>query len=220
PFRSKTLTGPTAWKWRHVKWIFFALYVAAAYAIFNWAPNSWTSTFLGLFTLLVVIPYFATFFLTPITGNRFYCRYMCPYGATFGLLNKVGFFRIDFNKETCTDCDLCEMVCDMGIPVVTIGRAEGKVDTTECMGCGRCVTECPSRSLAFHDIRNIAFPALRQDGRVLKESSGMASPVLRRHAALFTLMMVAVALLAGWFFTALGSAAELSSNLVGLVCGH
>ncbi|KAF0110111.1 MAG: Glutamate synthase beta subunit protein [Rhodospirillaceae bacterium] len=46
--------------------------------------------------------------LSPVLGNRGYCRYLCPYGATFGLLNRVGFYRIDYQAQTCTDCGTCQ----------------------------------------------------------------------------------------------------------------
>ena len=42
----------------------------------------------------------------------------------------------------------------MGIPVVELGKRTGKIDVADCMGCGRCVTECPTGSLAFRDVRD------------------------------------------------------------------
>jgi ferredoxin len=106
-----------------------------------------------------MVGYFATFFLAPRLGNRNYCRFLCPYGATFGLLNRVGLFRIDCDRETCTDGGLCDRVCDMGIPVLAIGRRHGRIKTNECMGCGRCITECPANILSFVDARNRIHPA-------------------------------------------------------------
>ena len=86
------------------------------YAVMN-PLNSWSASFLGFFAMIVVLPYFLSMFLSPLTGNRAYCRYLCPFGATFGLLNRVGFFRIDYNKDTCTNCGLCEQVCDMEVEI-------------------------------------------------------------------------------------------------------
>jgi glutamate synthase (NADPH/NADH) small chain len=43
--------------------------------------NKLTVSFVGGFSLLVGLTYFGTFFLTPLVGNRFYYRYLCPYGA-------------------------------------------------------------------------------------------------------------------------------------------
>lgn len=71
-------------------------------------PHAWSESYLGFFSLLIALTYFATMLLSPVLGNRGYCRYLCPYGATFGLLNRVGFYRIDYQAQTCTDCGTCQ----------------------------------------------------------------------------------------------------------------
>ncbi|MBF0142820.1 MAG: 4Fe-4S binding protein [Magnetococcales bacterium] len=209
--------GKRAWRWRHLKWLWFALYLGAMVAMTRPANNV-TAGYLGFFAMAVALPYFTTLLLSPWIGNRGYCRFLCPYGATFGLLNRVGMFRIDYDAVTCTKCGLCEKVCDMGIPVWTMGAARGKIDTTECMGCGRCVTECPAGSLAFRDVRNLPWPALRQDREHLRQRTdpGLAAP--RRRAILYVLTLGA-ALAGGWHFSGLvGSGAELIDDL-GVLCG-
>ena len=213
PFRDKTLRNNRAWKLRHTKWIFFLLYSVAIYLTVSSAPNSWSVNYLGIFALLIIIPYFTTFFLSPVTGNRFYCRYLCPFGATFGLLNRVGFFQIDYNKSTCTECGLCEKVCDMGIPVYNLGKKFKKVDTADCMGCGRCVSECPTKSLAFHDIRNLFSNSLIQDRTRLRAFADIKNPVLVRQALIFTIAMIVLLTLSYMFFSNVGTEAELTNNL-------
>ncbi|MBF0623957.1 MAG: 4Fe-4S binding protein [Magnetococcales bacterium] len=209
--------GKWAWRLRHLKWLWFALYLGAMAAMVHPANNQ-TAGYLGFFALIVVLPYFATMLLSPWIGNRGYCRFLCPYGATFGLLNKAGAFRIDYAVDTCTQCGLCEKVCDMGIPVWQMGAATGKIDTTECMGCGRCVTECPTSSLAFHDVRTLLRPALRQDRAWLRRLADWTRPAPRWRAAGFALVL-ALALIGAWHYSGLiGSGAELISNL-GALCG-
>ena len=159
PFRHKTPRGNLAWRPRYIKWIFFALYVIAGAAIL-FPPNSWSVTFLGIFGLFIAVPFFATMLLSPVIGNRGYCRYLCPFGATFGALNRIGLYHIDFDADTCTDSGVCNRACDMGIPILELGRGKGKVDVADCMGCGRCVTECAPNSLAFHDVRSLVRPAV------------------------------------------------------------
>ena len=168
PFRARTLRGPWAWRLRHTKWLFFVYYVGVMVATL-FPPTGWTVGFVGGFYLLVAITYFGTFFVAPLTGNRFYCRYLCPYGATFGLLNHAGFYGIRMDPERCVDCRRCERVCDMGIPVWAQGRAHGRVTGIEdCMGCARCVVACPTDALEIRDVRNLLRPALRQDGSHLR----------------------------------------------------
>ena len=147
-------------------------------------PNSWTVSFVGGFYLIVVMTYFGTFFMAPLVGNRFYCRYLCPYGATFGLLNHAGFYGIDMDTDKCIDCRRCEQVCDMGIPVWEQGKQAGRVTAIEdCMGCARCVVSCPTDALEIRDVRNLFIPKLVQNAsHLLKRKS--PEPLLRREPQL------------------------------------
>lgn len=131
-------------------------------------PNSWTVSFVGGFYLIVALTYFGSFFIAPVVGNRFYCRYLCPYGATFGLLNHAGFYGIDMDTEKCIDCQRCEQVCDMGIPVWRQGKAAGRVTALEdCMGCARCVVSCPTDALEIRDLRNLFNRSMKQNASYL-----------------------------------------------------
>jgi ferredoxin len=121
-------------------------------------------SFVGGFYLIVAVTYFGTFFIAPLTGNRFYCRYLCPFGATFGLLNHAGFYGIDMKTDKCIDCRRCEQVCDMGIPVWEQGKQAERVTAIEdCMGCARCVVSCPTDALEIRDVRNLFRPKLVQN---------------------------------------------------------
>lgn len=162
-FRDRTLRSDWSWKLRHTKWIVFIYYVGVM-VVTQFPPNSWTVSFVGGFYLIVAMTYFGSFFLAPIVGNRFYCRYLCPYGATFGLLNHAGFYGINMDVEKCNDCQRCEQVCDMGIPVWKQGKDAGRVTALEdCMGCARCVVSCPTDALEIRDVRNIFNKSLQQN---------------------------------------------------------
>jgi glutamate synthase (NADPH/NADH) small chain len=172
-FRDRTLRSELSWALRHSKWIFFIYYVGIM-VVTQFPPNSWTVSFVGGFYGVVALTYFGSFFIAPIVGNRFYCRYLCPYGATFGLLNHAGFYGIKMDKEKCIDCQRCEQVCDMGIPVWKQGQAAGRVTALEdCMGCARCVVSCPTDALEIRDVRNLFNKALVQN----------ASHLLKREIA-------------------------------------
>ncbi len=167
PFRDKTLRSTWSWHLRHSKWIFFSYYVGIM-VVTQFPPNSWTVSFVGGFYLIVAVTYFGSFFIAPIVGNRFYCRYLCPYGATFGLLNHAGFYGINMDTEKCIDCQRCEQVCDMGIPVWQQGKDSGRVTALEdCMGCARCVVSCPTDALEIRDVRNVFNKSLQQNGSYL-----------------------------------------------------
>jgi len=175
PFRRFSPRGHWAWRLRHTKWVFFIWYVGVMVST-QFPPNAWTATLVGGFAMAVGLTYFGTFLITPIVGNRFYCRYLCPFGATFGLLNHAGFYGIRMDTEQCIDCQRCEQACDMGIPVWRQGKATGEVTGIEdCMGCARCVISCPTDALAIHDVRNLFRPGLRQDASHLLKR-GLKAP--------------------------------------------
>jgi glutamate synthase (NADPH/NADH) small chain len=162
-FRDRTVRSKWAWRLRHSKWFFFIYYVGVM-IVTQYPPNGWTVSFVGGFYGLVALTYFGTFFLAPLVGNRSYCRYFCPFGATFGLLNHAGAYGINMDTDKCIDCRRCEQVCDMGIPVWQQGKESGRVTGIEdCMGCGRCVVSCPTDALAFRDARNLFRPKLVQN---------------------------------------------------------
>ncbi len=180
PFRKKTLRSKWTWRLRHSKWFFFAYYVGIMVAT-QFPPNSWTVSFVGGFYVIVVLTYFGSFFLAPLVGNRFYCRYLCPYGATFGLLNHAGFYAIEMDKDKCNDCRRCEQVCDMGIPVWEQGKQTGRVTALEdCMGCARCVVSCPTDALEIRDVRNLFRPKLIQNASHLLKRK-QPEPLLRQE---------------------------------------
>jgi glutamate synthase (NADPH/NADH) small chain len=180
-FRDRTLRSGWSWKLRHSKWIFFVYYVGVM-VVTQFPPNSWTVSFVGGFYLIVAMTYFGSFFIAPIVGNRFYCRYLCPYGATFGLLNHAGFYGIKMQQDKCIDCQRCEQVCDMGIPVWHQGKDAGRVTALEdCMGCARCVVSCPTDALEIRDVRNLFSKSLVQNASYLMKHKTV-TPVPRSEA--------------------------------------
>jgi glutamate synthase (NADPH/NADH) small chain len=180
-FRENTLRSDWTWMLRHSKWFFFIYYVGVM-VVTQYPPNSWTVSFVGGFYAIVALTYFGSFFIAPIVGNRFYCRYLCPYGATFGLLNHAGFYGINMDTDKCIDCQRCEQVCDMGIPVWRQGKKAGRVTALEdCMGCARCVVSCPTDALEITDVRNFFNKALVQNASHLLKRKPLLD-IGRRHS--------------------------------------
>jgi len=100
PFRHKTIRGDWANRLRHIKWLFFIWYMGVL-VVTQFPPTGWTTSFVGFFGLLVALTYFGSFYIIPFTGNRFYCRSLCPFGATFGVLNHAGFYDIRMDTDRC-----------------------------------------------------------------------------------------------------------------------
>jgi polyferredoxin len=152
-FRKQSIKGETAWRWRGLKWVLTSIYLALFVLVF--APLPWAPKVIDGFLGLVGVIYFASFLFIPLTGNRNWCRWLCPYGGTFGLLNKAGFYKIKAQSDKCVACKKCERECDMGVPVQRLVEAKGEINVPDCVGCGRCVTNCPQGVLKFHDVRDL-----------------------------------------------------------------
>jgi polyferredoxin len=79
--------------------------------------------------------------------RRVWCRF-CPTGASiaainqFKGLNKVPLLYVEKNEEKCTKCGVCKRVCSVQVNEVYEQKA-GKILTSQCMLCARCVEMCP-----------------------------------------------------------------------------
>lgn len=148
PFRDKTIKSEFWWKLRHLKWFPFALMIV--YLVFMIVDASTAYNRAGkLFYNFVSYTYYASFLIIPLTGNRNFCRILCPFAALWGLLSVSGLYRIKADVDACLSCGKCDSVCDMGIPVSKLVQEKGQIRTVECMGCGRCVNVCPAEALQF-----------------------------------------------------------------------
>ena len=79
-----------------------------------------------------------------------WCGHLCPLGAFYGLIGRVGLVRVRFDKHTCTHCGECARVCPEP-QVLNLKKLEerGYVYSGECSNCGRCTPICPEGSLKF-----------------------------------------------------------------------
>jgi polyferredoxin len=100
--------------------------------------NFGTVSALVFLTLTVVTSFFV---------RRFWCRF-CPTGVSVAVLNKIkGFkwapvFHLEKNEEKCTKCGICKRVCPVQVTEV-YEKKGGKIMTSMCMLCARCVEMCP-----------------------------------------------------------------------------
>jgi len=80
-------------------------------------------------------------------ARRFWCRYICPFGAIMGLTNRFSALRLLRDKEKC-DPKSCGAACLKSCPmgVTGIPRLES-IDATDCIRCGDCVDACPNGAL-------------------------------------------------------------------------
>ena len=81
--------------------------------------------------------------------RRFWCRF-CPTGVTMAIVNRFKGFKwapvvhLDKDEEKCTKCGICKRVCPLQVTEVYEQKG-GKIGTSMCMLCLRCVEMCPYR---------------------------------------------------------------------------
>jgi glutamate synthase (NADPH/NADH) small chain len=168
-FRKSTPRGQRIWKLRHVKWIPLALILIYLFVWEFYAGTPFAQSYYGIFNAFTTHIFFVSLLVIPVTGNRNWCRFLCPWGALYGLVGRVGFYKIEADMAKCTDCGACDRVCEMGVPVSSLIKKSGQVKVADCVGCGRCVASCPTKTLQFKDIRDYVRAFARDFSRLFSE---------------------------------------------------
>ena len=82
----------------------------------------------------------ATIFVSVLVYRPF-CKYVCPLGAFYALLNRIALLRMRLDRESCISCGKCEKICPMQVEVLK------NINSAECIRCGRCVKTCPTGAI-------------------------------------------------------------------------
>jgi polyferredoxin len=69
----------------------------------------------------------------------FFCRYLCPLGATFDPLSRLGLIKIVRNESICTSCNVCQKRCPQNLAPQTVLKLRHR----DCTLCLECVDACP-----------------------------------------------------------------------------
>ena len=89
------------------------------------------------FGILIVTIVLSVLFYRP------FCKWLCPLGAFYALLNKVSLLGMRVDKHKCVSCGKCAKACKMDVDVTK------NPDHTECIRCGMCVRACPTEAVKF-----------------------------------------------------------------------
>ncbi|MCB1032804.1 MAG: tetratricopeptide repeat protein [Acidobacteria bacterium] len=81
-------------------------------------------------------------------GAKGFCTYACPYGAAFGMAEKVAPMRIRVT-DACEGCGHCTAVCTSNVRVHEEVRDFRMVVDAGCMKCLDCVSVCPNDALYY-----------------------------------------------------------------------
>ncbi|HBW35903.1 4Fe-4S binding protein [Desulfosporosinus sp. BICA1-9] len=103
----------------------------------------WAESAVGLIILVVTV-------LGSLIYDRFFCKYLCPVGALYGMVGKTSPFKVVRNESLCIDCGICNKVCPMSLDV----QHGLKVTSPECMNCQTCVLNCPTAGALDNQFSN------------------------------------------------------------------
>ena len=97
------------------------------------------STVGGLFFWKVAV--LVVLLLLSIMVYRPFCKYLCPLGAIYGLMNPVALYSFKVEDDLCVNCGACQNACKMDIKVWQ------NPNSMECIRCGDCIKACPTGAL-------------------------------------------------------------------------
>jgi polyferredoxin len=100
------------------------------------APRLYSGTWLMAVIFLAVV-------LLNLTIPRFYCRFLCPTGALFGVLSRFSLWRIGKTSEECAECRLCEKHCEGACSPTS------RIRTSECVLCVNCLDACRHQLMTY-----------------------------------------------------------------------
>jgi polyferredoxin len=102
---------------------------------------------------------------------RFFCRYVCPLGATLGFFSRFAIWRIERDVQKCVDCDLCLQNCEGASDPHTHLRK------SECFVCFNCIDDCPHDALSFSIFppknHEVALPDVKRRHAIFSAVAGM-----------------------------------------------
>lgn len=91
--------------------------------------------------------------LEVVWSRRFWCRYVCPIGLTYGIAGIVAPVRIRHDSTKCLHEGKCRQVCLVPhvLEMTKLGYGKDVVTSigADCTRCGMCVDVCPTGALAF-----------------------------------------------------------------------
>lgn len=73
----------------------------------------------------------------------FFCRYLCPLGATLDPFSRLGLIKISRDEENCTECGECQNVCPYNIAPHEMLNVRHR----DCTNCLECVDVCPEEDV-------------------------------------------------------------------------
>ena len=87
--------------------------------------------------ILITVVVLSVFFFRP------FCKWLCPLGAFYALMNRVSLFTMGVDRNKCISCGACARKCLMDVDITK------DVNHPECIRCGMCIQVCPTKAIDY-----------------------------------------------------------------------
>ena len=106
------------------------------------AVNSGIRAALGaLFTWKAAV--LLTVIVCSVLFYRPFCKWLCPLGAFYALLNRVSLLQMQVDTHKCVSCGACAKACKMDVDITQ------NPNHAECIRCGMCMKACPTGAICY-----------------------------------------------------------------------
>lgn len=74
---------------------------------------------------------------------RPFCKWLCPLGAFYAVMNRVSLFQMRVDNDKCVSCGACARACKMDVDITKTPNH------AECIRCGMCIKSCPTKAIHY-----------------------------------------------------------------------
>jgi ferredoxin-type protein NapH len=140
---------------RTILWFtFLALAAVTGYTVFEFVNP------VGILSrALIYGPTIALLWVVALLGieiffsRRFWCRYICPIGLSYGMTGAVSPLQVKYDLSKCLHEGECRKACMVPhvLELTKMGYASDSFEYigADCTRCGMCIDVCPQNALSF-----------------------------------------------------------------------
>jgi len=145
--------GRLSSKWEKLRYIHF--FLSLAFVLILWLNFSYGPTQAKINGLIWLIAgnviYFGSGIILAfvLKDNRAFCKYLCPITVILKISSRFALFKMEGDKNKCTNCKACSKTCPMDIEIHEYIQQGKRVLSTECIICQTCTTVCPQNAISM-----------------------------------------------------------------------